>query len=140
MNFKKYIDIPYKHAGRSFKGTDCAGLIQLIYKEEKNIVLPDNFVYDKYWYKEEDVNNNHLLNTISSYNYKVKVNPPFKVFDCLLFWNQKRTYVDHIGMFIEENKFIHTYRNSSSKIDRIEGYWNSRLWGTFRYKEKNCQE
>ena len=132
MNFGKYINIPYKHLGRSFEGADCWGLIWLIYKEERNITLPDNLTYKEFWYKTEN-NKNHLLNGVGNYGNKTIVTPPFNRFDGILFWNKNRTYVDHIGLIIEGVKFIHSYRNSSSKIDRLTGYWNSRVYKGVRW-------
>ena len=41
MNFEKYINLPYKHKGRDFSGIDCWGLVYLVYKEEKNILIPN---------------------------------------------------------------------------------------------------
>jgi len=133
MNFEKYIDIPYKYKGRSFEGADCWGLIWLMFKEEKDIILPDDLTYKEFWYKDYD--KNHLLNGIGSFNDKIIVNQ-FNIFDTLLFYNKSRTFVDHIGLLVEEGKFIHTYRNSNSRIDRLEGYWNSRLYKGVRYCQK----
>lgn len=133
MNFEKYIDIPYKYKGRSFEGADCWGLIWLMFKEEKDIILPDDLTYKEFWYK--DCDKNHLLNGVGSFNDKIIVNQ-FNIFDTLLFYNKSRTFVDHIGLLVEEGKFIHTYRNSNSRIDRLEGYWNSRLYKGVRYCQK----
>lgn len=128
--FSKYINIPYKHLGRDFSGADCWGIIQLIYQKEKDILLPDN-MYEEFWYKKE--NENPLLNGANKYNNKVEVSI-FLPFDVIFFYNQKRSFVDHVGMCIEEDRFIHTYRNSSSRVDRIKGYWESRIWKGYRWQ------
>ncbi|GAG12138.1 unnamed protein product [marine sediment metagenome] len=128
MNFSKYIDIPHLYKGSDFSGADCYGLIKLIIKEEKTITLPD-FWYTEMWYKE---NKNHIINNMSKVKI-IKVSPPYQAFDGLLFYDQRRKLVNHIGLLIEENKFIHTYRKNSSKIDRLEGYWKSRLYQGVRY-------
>lgn len=128
-NFDKYINIPYLDKGRSLNGVDCWGIIWLIYKEEKNIILPDNMLYDRYWYKKED--KNYLIDGIKKYKNKIQVNYPFNKFDILFFYNRKRSFVDHAGIYIDENKFIHTYENKSSEVSRFSGYWESRLWKGF---------
>lgn len=133
MNFEKYIDIPYKHLGRYFDGADCWGLVWLIYKEEKNIILPNLINYKEFWYKEKK--ENYLVDNINTYNTKIEINYPFNIFDVLFFFNKSRDFVDHVGMIVSENRFIHTYRNNSSKIDRLEGYWKSLLWKGYRWQK-----
>lgn len=133
MNFEKYINIPYKHLGRSFDGVDCWGLIWLMYKEEKNIILPNILNYKEFWYKEKK--ENHIINNINNCNTKLEINYPFNIFDILFFFNKSRSFVDHVGMITEENRFIHTYRNDFSKIDRFEGYWKSLLWKGYRWQK-----
>ncbi|GAG38784.1 unnamed protein product, partial [marine sediment metagenome] len=104
MNFSKYIDIPYLHKGSEFSGADCWGLVKLIYKEEKSIILP-NFWYREFWYKNDK---NHIIDNIPKVKI-IKILPPYQKFDGLLFYDQKRKLVNHIGLIIEEDKFIHTY-------------------------------
>ena len=137
MNLEKYINIPYKHLGHSLDGADCWGLVWLIYKEEKNIELPEIFTYQEFWYKEKE-DKNPLLQNMSSYKNKKFLLPSdvFNTFDVLMFFNSERTYVDHIGLVLDENRFLHTYRGTSSRIDRLQGYWNSRLYGGIRYDKK----
>ena len=37
---ERYLAIPYRKGGRSWDGCDCWGLVRLILKEEKGVVLP----------------------------------------------------------------------------------------------------
>lgn len=133
MNFERYTDIPYDHLGRSFKGADCWGIIWLIYKEEKGIILPDKLTYKEFWYKEE--NKNHLLDEAQEYSNKVQVHSPFNPLDVLFFYNKSRSFVDHVGIVTDMGKFLHTYRESLSKIDRLQGYWESRVWKGYRWQK-----
>jgi len=129
MNFSKYIGLPYKNLGRDFDGVDCYGILFLIFKEERNIILPDftELKYDKDWYKSE----NHIIDNI--YNWEV-VNPPYKVFDGLIFYGGcNNTVANHIGMMINDNSFIHISDKYSSKVDRLSDYWIYRIYKGMRY-------
>ncbi len=126
MNFSKYVNIPYKYKGRDFNGCDCWGLVKLIFKKEKGITLPD-FWYTDFWEEE-----NFIKNNIRNVNI-IKVDYPFKIFDVLLFYNKKRNIVSHMGLIIEDDKFIHTYLKNASRVDRLDKYWISRLYQGVRY-------
>ena len=128
MNFSKYINIPYKHKGSDFLGCDCWGLIKLIMREEKNIELPE-FWYTEFWDEEYK---NCIKDNIKNVSVK-KVVQPFNVFDGVLFYNQGKRIVSHIGLIVEEDKFIHMYLKNASKIDRLGGYWMSKLYQGVRY-------
>lgn len=121
--FDKYIGIPFKDECKSFDCADCRGLIWLIYKEEKDIVLPENLLDDKTWNKN-----------LKLYHNKIRVYPPFKPFDVIFFYNRERSFVDHVGLYIEENKFLHTFEDKESTIDRFSGYWESRMWKAYRWQ------
>ena len=130
MTFSKYINIPYKHKGDTFKSCDCLGLVKLILREESNIFLPE-FWYVECW-KDGD---NYFTDNIGSVSTK-KVKPPYKKLDGLLFYDEKRKYVKHIGLYIGNSRFIHTYRKNSSRVDKLGGYWSSRLYEAVRYTGK----
>jgi len=128
MNFGKFIGIPYKHQGYSFSGCDCWGLLRLIYKECRDIELPTFTEYLQQWYKQGE---NHIQDNIQNVRC-AKVDPPYKLYDGILFY--RKTIVTHIGMYIGNNKFIHVLEKSDSRVDKIEGYWKDRLYGSWRYE------
>ena len=130
MNFEKYINLPYKNLGRDFDGIDCFGLLYLIFKEERNILLPDftELKYDKDWFTKE----NHILDNIPE--YFTKVNEPYRMFDVPIFYGGcSKEVANHIGMFIDDFRFIHISEQYSSRIDRFNEYWKSRFYGVMRY-------
>jgi cell wall-associated NlpC family hydrolase len=129
IKFDKYIGIPYKYKGSDFSGCDCFGLISLIARNELGIILL------KFWYKElwYESGKDLIEEGISKVNV-TRVVPPYKLYDALIFYNNSRIVANHIGLFIRDDKFIHTYINNPSRIDRLEGYWQSKLYGAVRYK------
>jgi len=131
MNFKEYVNLSYKNLGRDKVGCDCYGMIYLIYKEKLGIELPDftELLYDKDWYQTE----NHILENI--WDDWEEVILPYKIYDALLFYSYElKTIVNHIGILIGEDKFLHISSKYSSKVDRLNDYWKSRLYKALRYK------
>jgi len=134
MNFAKYIDIPYMKSGVTKNGTDCFGLVYLIYKEELGIELPklNHIGYDsKTWYKEKG---KQITNNIDTLWYRVDA--PYKVYDGLIFTRYNGSKIaDHIGMYIGNNKFIHVEERSTSRVERLNGTpFEERLYAAVRYK------
>jgi len=129
-DFSKYIGIPYKNLGRDFGGCDCYGLLYLIYYKELGIELPDytELQYSKSWYKKE----NHILDNIDSKWIRVD-DYNYSVFDALIFFGIGLTTIaNHIGMYIENGKFIHIFEGHTSMINKLEKF-NNKLYGAMRY-------
>ena len=131
-NFKDFIGIPYKNLGREKSGCDCYGIVKLIFKEKRDILLPDftELLYDKDWYKEH----NHILDNI--WDSWVEVVYPYQVYDLLLFYSfELKSVVNHLGLVIDDDKFLHISSKYSSKVDKLNDYWKSRLYKALRYKK-----
>lgn len=135
MNLNKYIGLPYKNLGRDFNGVDCWGLVYLVFKEEKEIILPDytELKYDEKWYKNE----NHILDNIS--NEWLEVHKPYQKFDALIFYNVGINYniANHIGLYIGEDKILHILENRHSAINRLDQFWLSKLFKGMRFIGKS---
>lgn len=135
MNLNKYINLSYKHLGRNvYDGFDCLGLVRHILLEEAKIDIGDytELKYSKDWFKTE----NHILDNIK--NNWIEVNKPYKLFDVLLFAVISNKYVspiDHIGLYIGDNKFIHIQEDYVSQIDKLEFFWKKALYKAIRYKK-----
>ena len=129
MNLSKFIGIPYKHLGRDFTGFDCYGLVWLAYKEILNIELPDytDLLYRQDWYKHKD---NHILNNVS---WVKKVEYPFNKFDGILIYNGSNEIVNHIALYIGDNRILHIFEGVTSRIDRFDGYWKSKTHSGMRF-------
>lgn len=132
MNFSEYVGLEYKNLGRDRSGIDCCGLIYLIYKEKRGILLPDftHLEYSTNWYKNGE---NVIVENIWS-DWE-EVSAPYKEFDVLLFYNgPKKRVVNHAGMVIADRKFIHVSSTFSSKVSAFHNVWQSRLYKALRYK------
>ena len=81
------LDVPYFWGGRSGFGFDCSGLIQHLYRFY-NIILPRD------------------CSKQIKFNKFIKVNSDYIAGDLIYFY--KSNIVDHVGMFINNNEFIHS--------------------------------
>lgn len=138
MNFSKYIGLPYKHKGREFNGIDCYGMPHLIYKNELDVALPEftNIRYNGTWYERDE---HHIENNISDIWYiGEEVTKPYKPLDVLLFYSSpSKLVVNHCGVFIGDNKFIHIQENhkNGSEVARFSGFWESKLYKVIRRRD-----
>ena len=129
MNYNKYIGLPYKENGRDETGLDCWGLARLFYKNELNISLPS---YSELYNGSSDIT---LPQTVNYYKDNwTKVESP-KSGDLCVF--NILGEPSHIGIYIGENKFLHSREGKDSVIDRLDSsQWIRRLEGFYRYTEK----
>ena len=128
MNYDKYIGLPYKDNGRDIDGIDCWGLVRLYYKQELNIDLPS---YTDEYDGPYDTNVTRAIGLYKdSWN---KTNTP-SVGDVVLF----NIYGEpaHVGVYIGNNKFIHSRENKDSVIESLNSVkWNKRLEGIYKHSE-----
>jgi len=133
--FDKYIGIPYKHKGRDFDGCDCFGLCWLILINELNVDIPDftDLKYTKEFYRrKEDIFKDNI------YNFANQIDPPYKKLDGILFYSElSNNIVNHMGIMVDNHRFIHLEEDTCSKIDKLTPYWESRLYTGVRYFGKN---
>ena len=130
INFDKYIGLSFKHKGRDFDGVDCYGLFALMLKEEKNINMP-GYEYTLNW---SDEGCNHIQEKMYYFNNWDAVGEPLKPFDVILFYaTPNNKIVNHMGIYIGDNKFIHASSLYKSKIDKLEGAWKHRIYKILRF-------
>ncbi len=129
-NFDRYIGLKYKQYGRDFDGVDCFGLVFLIFKNERNIILPDfleiKFSESNWKYSCE----NHILENISD-NWKKIDLKNVKKYDVHIFYD-KFNVASHLGINIGDMKFIHVNINGKSVIGRLS-LWHRKLYATIRF-------
>jgi len=91
----KYLNIKYIYGGNNInRGIDCSYLTKLLYKDLFNLEIPrTSFLQFKYF-----KNSNKSLD-----------------FGRLLFFKMKKKMVDHVGMYLGNNYFIH----ASSKYKKV---------------------
>lgn len=133
-NFDKYINLKFKYKGRDFAGVDCYGLVCLILKNERQIDLPD-YEYSRKWYLE---GKNHIVeikNDLCTWSKAdiEKIEP----FDVILFYaSPKKMVVNHMGLYIGDERFIHVSETHNSILEKLSDRWVNRIYAIMRYSNE----
>lgn len=111
--YLKYLNIPFKHLGRSFEGVDCYGLIIIYAKNELGIEL-DDWYYNPDWSK---LGENHIVEKRGTYG--IRVNAP-EVNDLVCFYtDMKLKVVNHIGILVQKPNTVLQCVKSGVKLTNI---------------------
>ena len=110
-----WIGVPYKYGGLSKRGIDCSGFTLTIYSEVYNYKLPRT--------------------ALDQFKTGRKINASLLTEGDLVFFRGVRgTGIDHVGIYLENNKFIHASTSAGVIIsDLSEKYYNTRFVGACRY-------
>jgi len=108
---KKYIGIPYSWGSKDpSTGFDCSGYVKYVYKKSIGHTLPTGS-------KSQFSTGEGLL-----VNYE-----QLKPGD-LMFFSNSGLQIEHVGIYIDENHFIHAPRTGRRiSIDETERYWKQRF-------------
>lgn len=110
----KYIGIPYRDKGRSFKGCDCYGLVMLWHKQELNISIPD-----------VQVSATQPRRSLSAYleeiskNWEITV-PGKNAVVAMCLNEEHPKMVTHFGVMIDDKRMLHSYKSTNSHIVNID--------------------
>jgi cell wall-associated NlpC family hydrolase len=126
--WNNYLYIPFQDKGRSEKGSDCYGLVRLIYKNELGIDLPsfDNYESTK---KRDQVSKN--INDVKDSLFVTPEKP--KPFDIIIlrFCNLPM----HIGIVTKNNFMLHCSKDVGVSHENYTGMrWKNKVLGFARYE------
>jgi len=138
IDFSKYINLKFKYKGRGFDGVDCYGLVWLILNTEKQLELPE-YEYSKRWYTE---GKNYIVEIKKDINnWAVSNIEQIRPFDVILFYNSSnRIIVNHMGLYVGENKFIHVNEDHNSILERLDDMWLRRIYAIMRYSKEGTDK
>lgn len=110
-----FLGVPYKRGGNSFEqGFDCSGFVRAIYEQTIGLVLPRRAAEQAAATTPID---------------KAELQP-----GDLVFFNTLRATFSHVGIYVGDNKFIHSPRTGA--VVRVEdmrvAYWQQRFDGARR--------
>jgi len=108
-----FLRTPYKHGGESKAGIDCSGLVMQLYKQYAGFNLPHN--------------------TKKLYQLVKQVDRDDLVYGDLVFFSDGWFSVSHVGIYIEEGKFVHSMKGSGVIVSSLaEDYYEKRYRGARR--------
>lgn len=123
LNALTLTGIQYKHGGKTPEtGFDCSGFVGYVFKQALNLTLP------------------HNARAMSQIGIQVSQSQ-LKPGD-LVFFNTLKTKFSHVGIYIGDNRFIHS--PSAGKEVKVvsmkEAYWANRYNGAVRVDHLNASE
>lgn len=130
MNFNKYVaqNIPFVLGGRSADGLDCWGLVQLFYKEQMGIAVPD------YQGIAAGISTKQAIATIArerDLHWELTKEP--KDGDVVL--ARMKNHPLHVGIYKDPGQMLHIEDGAHVTIEPITGIrWKKRLLGIYRLK------
>lgn len=122
-----YIGIPYENRGRTRDGVDCWGLVQLWYREQLDVDVPD------YLWAYTAANDKESVSDAieeNKANWK-KVDEP-EYGDVLVF--RIMGYPMHVGIKLNGDDFLHAFQGTQSCLERLSSIsWSRRLFEVYRW-------
>ena len=113
---KQWLYTPYKYGGMNKSGIDCSGFSTVVMREVYNITVPRT--------------------AGDQYNGGEKVRDGWRnPGDLVFFKNVRGQGVDHVGIYLGNNRFAHSSTSKGVIIsDLDEDYYRKRYVGTCRYR------
>lgn len=95
---------PYKFGGQSQQGVDCSGFTNILYREIYNVQLPRS---------SKDI----------AVNIKRKYTKNLKEGDLVFFSFGKSKEINHVGIYLHNNKFVHASTSKGVIISDLTEPW-----------------
>lgn len=108
---------PYRYAGKSMNGIDCSGFVNIIYQKVYGILLSGN--------------------SLNLYNGVHRLKKSNLQEGDLVFFKTQRKCVSHVGLYLGENKFVHSSRSNGVMVSDLDDlYYKKRFAGGGRVSDK----
>jgi cell wall-associated NlpC family hydrolase len=108
-----YLGVPYKYGGGTRKGIDCSGFTSLMYASGASVELPRS--------------------TVEQYIVGIPVDDGKLKFGDLVFFNTTGRSPSHVGIFLEDELFVHASVTDGVTISSLEStYYRKRYIGARR--------
>ena len=122
INAMGFLGVPYHRGGTSLEtGFDCSGFVRAMYQQTVGLILPRSA--DQQAAATQTIDRSDLRP------------------GDLVFFNTMRRAFSHVGIYIGDNKFIHSPRSGSEvRVEDMRmGYWQTRFNGARRVETSATQ-
>lgn len=125
----QYVGIPFVDGGRTMSGTDCWGLIKILYKDLFDVELPE------YYISALDTENVvEAMESEAKGGDWVKVEKAeFGDIIAMSLHPRFRNHVSHVGFYIGRGRFLHTMSKTGSIIQRNNEIGSPEMLGIYRW-------
>jgi len=117
------VGVTYKYGGNSPEsGFDCSGFVSHVFKEASGIILPHNA---------------YQMSLVGQRISSKELQP-----GDLVFFNTLKRAFSHVGIYIGDNKFIHSPSpgRAVEVVDMKDSYWTKRFQGARRISAINSTQ
>lgn len=129
--YNDLIGIPFVRGGRTAKGLDCYGLAMEVFRRN-GVEIPE---YDVDY--TDEVKINKAINDGAVSERWKKIETP--TVPCLLTIRFAQGFVNHVGVYIGNGRFIHTRERVGVCIERTNSpAWRGLIEGYYEYN--NCSK
>lgn len=128
----QYIGIPYKTGGRDRDGIDCWGLVNLVWREQFGIDLPD---YDGPLWHPNKSTAREVSTGAAAYSALFRPVPQGeeRCGDGILF--RMRGYPLHLAIVVAPGFMMHVEDNADTCVERYAAFqWQKRIIDFYRYE------
>lgn len=130
---RSWLNTPYHHqAAKKDVGADCLGLIRGIYEEFTGVASPIPPAYSKAWGQTDGQElmlraaHEHLIYVGSRSAYLLAG-------DVLIFRMRKGSVAKHAGMYIGENRMIHSFEAADTCEVELHRTWRLKIAAVFQF-------
>jgi cell wall-associated NlpC family hydrolase len=126
-----YVGIPFVDGGRTLGGCDCWGLICLIYHDLLKIELPEFPISAENTEAVQEA----MEGDIRAGRWIAVDQPEFGDVLAMALSPRAPRAINHVGMLIGKNSFIHAISKQRSAICSLDNqYWKKRIRGIFKWQ------
>lgn len=140
MWYDKYVDFPFRHLGNDPEtGIDCFNLIRLVYKNEKNIIIPYSTadycnIVDQDWYNKTDSNPlSESFNNLALGWEEIETSE-LNLFDVVTMSIGSTNCVNHCAVYVDRGKILQIMTNRKSWISPYGNYYKQYTLQAFKWK------